>query len=142
MAITRPVPSVRRFATMLPLAFAGSCSRANIGHFQELGTFHAPNMHTLYPGVTHFVTAPESTMREPAAVLAFSRRYASQIGFLYRRLDPREALGSARIDLVAASYGTRVALEYLRRYPARVRDRVAPAPPGPPPRPGCGWSGR
>jgi len=74
MAITRPVPSVRRFATMLPLAFAGSCSRANVGHFQELGTFHAPNMHTLYPGVTHFVTAPESTMREPAAVLAFSRR--------------------------------------------------------------------
>ena len=42
----------------------------------------------------------------------------------------REALGSARIDLVAASYGTRVALEYLRRYPARVRravlDGVAP----------------
>src|SRR6266851_4206366 len=26
-------------------------------------------------------------------VLAFSRRYATQIGFLYRRLDPREALG-------------------------------------------------
>jgi pimeloyl-ACP methyl ester carboxylesterase len=42
----------------------------------------------------------------------------------------RAALGVPRIDLVAASYGTRVALEYLRRYPTHVRrvvlDGVAP----------------
>jgi pimeloyl-ACP methyl ester carboxylesterase len=42
----------------------------------------------------------------------------------------RDALGAERIDLVGASYGTRVALEYQRQFPARVRrsvlDGVAP----------------
>ncbi|MEO9068349.1 MAG: alpha/beta fold hydrolase, partial [Caldimonas sp.] len=42
----------------------------------------------------------------------------------------RQALGAARIDLVGGSYGTRVALEYLRQFPAAVRrtviDGVAP----------------
>jgi len=33
----------------------------------------------------------------------------------------RQALGYSRINLLGVSYGTRVALEYLRRYPARVR---------------------
>jgi pimeloyl-ACP methyl ester carboxylesterase len=35
--------------------------------------------------------------------------------------DVRAALGVARVDLVGVSYGTRVALEYLRRHAARVR---------------------
>ena len=43
----------------------------------------------------------------------------------------RQALGAERINLVAASYGTRAALEYLRLYPQQVRrvvlDGVAPA---------------
>lgn len=42
----------------------------------------------------------------------------------------RDALGAARINLVGASYGTRVALEYQRRFPQQVRravlDGVAP----------------
>ena len=42
----------------------------------------------------------------------------------------RRALGAERIDLVGASYGTRVALEYLRQFPRAVRrsvlDGVAP----------------
>ena len=33
----------------------------------------------------------------------------------------RAALGATRINLVAASYGTRVALDYLRQFPQRVR---------------------
>lgn len=33
----------------------------------------------------------------------------------------RAALGAAQINLVAVSYGTRVALEYLRQFPQRVR---------------------
>jgi pimeloyl-ACP methyl ester carboxylesterase len=33
----------------------------------------------------------------------------------------RQALGAERINLVAASYGTRAALEYARQYPQRVR---------------------
>ncbi|HKX94499.1 MAG TPA: alpha/beta hydrolase, partial [Methylibium sp.] len=43
----------------------------------------------------------------------------------------RAALGAPQVNLVGGSYGTRVALEYLRRYPQRVRrvllDGVAPA---------------
>ena len=42
----------------------------------------------------------------------------------------RRELGAQRIDLVGASYGTRVALEYLRQFPTAVRrsviDGVAP----------------
>ena len=42
----------------------------------------------------------------------------------------RRALGVERVDLVGASYGTRVALEYLRQFPKAVRrtviDGVAP----------------
>ena len=44
--------------------------------------------------------------------------------------DVRAALGYDKIDLWGGSYGTRAALEYLRRYPAHVRsvviDGVAP----------------
>lgn len=36
----------------------------------------------------------------------------------------REAIGAAQLDLVGISYGTRVALEYLRRYPQRTRSVV------------------
>lgn len=43
----------------------------------------------------------------------------------------RAALGVARVDLYGSSYGTRVAQQYLRRYPQRVRavilDGVVPA---------------
>ena len=42
----------------------------------------------------------------------------------------RDALGYASVSLYGASYGTRVAFAYARRYPARVRSAVllAPAP--------------
>ncbi len=44
----------------------------------------------------------------------------------------RDALGYARINLWGGSYGTRVAQEFARRYPARVRSMVLDgvAPPG------------
>ncbi len=44
----------------------------------------------------------------------------------------RQALGYSRVNLWGGSYGTRVALEYLRRYPQRVRSVVLDGvtPPG------------
>ena len=36
----------------------------------------------------------------------------------------RAALGYERINLYAASYGTRVAQQYLRRFPQRVRSVI------------------
>lgn len=58
------------------------------------------------------------------------RQYATWIAV--RDLEAvRAALGAERINLWGGSYGTRVALEYLRQYPQRVRsivlDGVAPA---------------
>lgn len=46
--------------------------------------------------------------------------------------EVRRALGYPRLNLDAGSYGTRVALEYMRRYPDRVRTAVLRAvnPPG------------
>jgi pimeloyl-ACP methyl ester carboxylesterase len=46
--------------------------------------------------------------------------------------DVRNAIGVPQLDLVAVSYGTRVALEYLRRHPDRVRAAVLDGvvPPG------------
>ena len=38
--------------------------------------------------------------------------------------DVRSALGAAQVNLVGVSYGTRVALEYARRYPQRTRTVV------------------
>ncbi|MGB5101878.1 MAG: alpha/beta hydrolase [Steroidobacteraceae bacterium] len=46
--------------------------------------------------------------------------------------DVRKAIGAGQVNLVGISYGTRVAQEYLRRYPARTRtvvlDGVVPPP--------------
>lgn len=38
--------------------------------------------------------------------------------------DVRRAIGAARVDLDGGSYGTRVALEYIRRHPDRIRAAV------------------
>lgn len=75
-----------------------------------------------------------------AAVADFARRCLDKLdadprfyttGEAVQDLDAvRAALGAERIDLVGISYGTRVAQEYLRRYPQRTRavvlDSVVP----------------
>jgi hypothetical protein len=64
------------------MAFAilvGACGEAReTTEFHELGSFHARDMHTLYPGVTHFVVTPESVMAKRNLVLAFARRLCSE----------------------------------------------------------------
>src|SRR4030095_12687770 len=64
------------------------------------------------------------------ALTADTRQYATWIAV--RDLDAvRARLGADRINLWGASYGTRVALEYLRQFPERARtaviDGVAPS---------------
>ncbi len=66
---------------------------------------------------------------EKLAAVADLRRYGSED--FARDLDQvRAALGAERVNLVGGSYGTRAALVYARRFPARVRtmvlDGVAP----------------
>ena len=62
--------------TLFALVIGNSnCNDARLNDaFREVGTFHRPNMHSLYPGVTHFVVAPESVMRNRNAVLTYGRR--------------------------------------------------------------------
>ena len=43
----------------------------------------------------------------------------------------RQAIGAERINLVGASYGTRAALTYMRRFPERVRSVVLDSVAGP-----------
>ena len=64
----------RHVIALLSFALTMGCARSNTARFHELGRFHAPNMHSLYPGVTHFTIAPESAMSDRNAVLAYSRR--------------------------------------------------------------------
>ncbi len=71
----------------------------------------------------------ESLRRCLRALQADTRQYATWIAV--RDLDAvRSRLGVDTVNLWGASYGTRVALEYLRQYPQRVRtavlDGVAP----------------
>ena len=62
----------------------------------------------------------------PSTLDADPRLYTTDIAV--RDLDQvRAALGYERINLYGASYGTRVALAYLRRYPTRARTVVLDA---------------
>lgn len=56
----------------LALALAAGCSQSHVTGFREIGRFHAPNTHTLYPDVTYFVVAPDSVLSDRNAVLGYS----------------------------------------------------------------------
>ena len=79
---------------------------------------------------------------DPAVAAAFARRCLGEIGdadprhyttteFVADLEAVRAALAAPSVGLVGVSYGTRAALEYLRRHPARVRALVldSPVPP-------------
>jgi pimeloyl-ACP methyl ester carboxylesterase len=94
-------------------------------------------------GASHPLQCPDSTSEDanPDAVRAAAQRCVEALdadpryyttSIAVRDLDAvRAALGYAQLDLYGVSYGTRVALHYLRRYPQRTRavilDGVLPA---------------
>lgn len=102
------------FAASIALAASAiACSEALVtSEFHELGSFHARDMHTLYPGVTHFVVTPESVMAKRDVVLAFSRRLCSdreQVCFVFFWTDASRAaagfpLSERETSAIAASY--------------------------------------
>ncbi|HUA90100.1 MAG TPA: alpha/beta fold hydrolase [Steroidobacteraceae bacterium] len=131
-----PGQSARQFYASVARAFARIGRDRDIVLLDQRGT-----------GGSNPLTCPEdedrlyqATGAEVAALarscLATVRRHADPafyttslaVGDLERA---RAALGYASIDLYGVSYGTRVAQQYLRRYPARVRalilDGVVPA---------------
>lgn len=100
------------FAWLLLCALVVGCARSNTGEFHEVGRFHSPNMHELYPDVTHFVVAPESVMRDRTRVLAYSRRRCAgdpQVCFVLYWTDASHAasgfpIGDREASAIVASY--------------------------------------
>ncbi|HKN68466.1 MAG TPA: hypothetical protein VJW73_19415 [Gemmatimonadaceae bacterium] len=80
--------------------------------FHELGRFHARDMHTLYPDITHFVVTPESVMANRTAALAFSRGLCGEreeVCFVFFWTDGSRAatgfpLSDREISAMSASY--------------------------------------
>lgn len=69
-------------------------------------------------------------LRECLTKLDSDPRYYTTVDYIADLEAVLQALGYSRVNLWGASYGTRVALEYLRRHPERIRsailDGVAP----------------
>jgi hypothetical protein len=107
-----------RIATAcVPFALSMGCSGANearsIDEFHEVGRFRAPNVHSLYPAVTHFVVAPESVMGDRNVVLSYSRRTCAntdqQVCFVLFWTDASKAargfpITDSEADAIVASY--------------------------------------
>jgi hypothetical protein len=107
----------RIFVHLVLFAVSIGCSGSNnaraMSAFHEIGRFRAPNMHALFPGITHFVVAPESAMSNRRAMLAYSRRACAagdeQICFvLFWPNESNAARGfpltSGQADAMVASY--------------------------------------
>ena len=100
-------------ASITLAALVLGCSEARVrSDFREVGSFHARDMHTLYPAVTHFVVTPESVMAKRKLVLAFSRRLCSEpdeVCFVFFWTDASRAaagfpLSEREMSAMAASY--------------------------------------
>jgi hypothetical protein len=79
---------------LLASALILGCAQSRVPEFHEIGRFHAPNMHTLYPDVTHFVVAPRSVLADRKAVLDYSRRACAedvQVCLVLYWTDPTKA---------------------------------------------------
>ena len=115
-------------ATDLYVSTAGAFARVNRNHdivlTDQRGTGKSAPLFCNYPEDWRDVNQAKPALRQ-ATLACLSelgdrvRYYTSSIAV--RDLDQvRRALGYRQIDLYAASYGTRVAELYLRRYPAAV----------------------
>lgn len=82
--------------------------------FHEVGKFRPPNMHELYPSVTHFVVAADSIMHDRDVVLAYARHTCSveqddQVCMVLFWTDASRAatgfpITSTQQDAIVASY--------------------------------------
>jgi hypothetical protein len=104
------MPYLRR---LVALVCAVGCSPSTDARsFYEIGRFHAPNMHSLYPGVTHFVVAPDSVMGDRKLVLTYSRRICEdeeQVCFVLFWTDSSRAaagfpIKDSQAEALVASY--------------------------------------
>src|SRR5690242_17346255 len=106
-------PMARSFIRVLPVALAIGCSRAHVAGFREVGRFVSPNMHALYPDVTHFVAASSSVLSDRGAVLDYSRHACADddvpVCFVLYWADETKAavsfpIGDGQAGAIVASY--------------------------------------
>jgi pimeloyl-ACP methyl ester carboxylesterase len=113
-------------------AFAGAFSRVNRTHdivlVDQRGTGDSAPLTCDYPEDWQSPDDPLPLLRQ--ATLDCLQKYGQRVRFYTTSaavLDleaVRGALGVAAVDLYAASYGTRVAQLYMRRFPAAVRAAI------------------
>jgi hypothetical protein len=105
----------RYFTRLVLVALCLGCSGSNdarlFDDFHEIGRFRAPNVHSLYPAVTHFVVAPRALMGDRNAVLAYSRRSCleEQVCFVHFWVDASKAakrfpISDSEAEAIVASY--------------------------------------
>ena len=109
--------ATRNVARLFALALSVGCSASDVerwnSEFHEVGSFSSPNMHSMYPGITHFVVAPESVMSDRDGVLAYARRMCAdgddQVCFVFFWTDESKAarrfpMTDTQGDAMVASY--------------------------------------
>jgi pimeloyl-ACP methyl ester carboxylesterase len=111
-------------------AFRDLRARRHIILVDQRGT---GDSHKLACALTEAEQRNASAMEDPATMRAFAERCRRELeaeadlsqyttSIAVRDLDAvRAAIGAEQINLVGISYGTRVGLEYLRRFPERTR---------------------
>ena len=114
------------------VALAGAFARVNRDHavvlVDQRGTGKSSPQNCIFPEDWQEPADPMPLLRQATAACLAKlgqrvRFYTTSIAV--RDLDEvRAALGYGEIDLYAASYGTRVAELYMRRYPARVHAAI------------------
>ena len=86
-----------RLTAVVSLVFGIGCSGFNharpVNEFHEVGRFHTPNIHALYPSAAYFVVAPETVMRDRSVVLSYSRSACAeeQVCFVHFWTDESKA---------------------------------------------------
>lgn len=107
----------RMVTVFVPFALIMGCLGSNdarsIDGFHEVSRFRPPNVHSLYPSVTHFVVAPEAVMGDRNVVLSYSRRTCAdadqQVCFVLFWTDASKAakgfpITASEADAMVASY--------------------------------------
>lgn len=109
------VPKATHLTTVIAFVLAAGCAISeNPRSFQEVGSFHAPNMHSLYPTVTHFVVAPRVVMNDRNTVLAFARRTCGERDDVCFVLFWTDDAGAARALPLSASQADAMVASYSR----------------------------
>jgi pimeloyl-ACP methyl ester carboxylesterase len=115
-------------AAAMYTSYAGAFTRVNRNHdlvlIDQRGTGNSAPLSCDYADDWQALDDAMPALRQ--ATLACLHKYGDRVRFYTSRAavadleEVRQALGYAAIDLYAASYGTRVAQLYMRRFPASV----------------------